>query len=82
MKIKKKPNDICALKFLSYDTLDDPDKKYSPLDEGLMDAMNVSCNFDYIETKINLDKKTFLEAIANERCKDNECWINTVTLLR
>ena len=32
-----------------------------------------------IETKMNLDKKTFLEAIKNERYKENECWINSIT---
>ena len=70
---------VVAFKIISYETLGDSGKKYNPLDEGLTDATNVSCNFNYIETKINLDKKTFLEAIKNERYKDNECWINTIT---
>ena len=59
--------------------LNDTGKKYSPLDEGLTDATNVSCNFNYIETKLNLDKKTFMEAMKKEHYIDNECWINTIT---
>ena len=71
--------DIYAFKFLSYDTLADTGKKYSPLDEGLTDATNISCNFNYIETTINLTKKTFMEAMKKEHYRDHECWINTIT---
>jgi hypothetical protein len=65
--------DLYAFKFLSYETLDDKGKKYSPLDEGLTAATNVSCNFNYIETDLKLDKKTFMEAIKKEQYRDNEC---------
>ncbi len=58
--------DIYAFKFLSYETLNDTGKQYSPLDEGLTDATNISCSFNYIETNINLTKKTFMEAIKKE----------------
>ena len=71
--------DIYAFKFLSYDTLNDTGKKYSPLDKGLTDATNISCNFNYIETTINLTKKTFMEAMKKEQHRDHECWINTIT---
>ena len=71
--------DIYAFKFLSYESLNDTGKKYSPLDEGLTDATNISCNFNYIETNINLTKKTFMEAITKEHYRDHECWINTIT---
>ena len=71
--------DIYAFKFLSYETLNDTGKKYSPLDEGLTDATNISCNFNYIETTINLTKKTFMEAMKKEHYRDQECWINTIT---
>ncbi len=54
-------------------------KKYSPLDEGLTDATNISCNFNYIETNPNLDKKTFMEAIKKEQYRHHECWINSIT---
>ncbi len=64
---KNKPGYITAFKIFSYHTLNDPlgGKKYNPLDEGLLDASNVSGNFNYFETKMNLEKKTFLEAIKN-----------------
>ena len=65
--VHKVSDGVVAFKIISYETLGDSEKKYNPLDEGLTDATNVSCNFNYIETKINLDKKTFLEAIKNER---------------
>ena len=71
--------DIYALQFLGYDMLADTGNKYSPLDEGLTDATNVSCNFNYIETNLKLDKKTFMEAMKKEHDRDNECWINTIT---
>ena len=71
--------DIYAFKFLSYDTLADTGKKYSPLDEGLTDATNISCNFNYIETTINLTKKTFMEAMKKEHYRDHACWTNTIT---
>ena len=70
---------ITAIKFISVDTLEDGGREYNPLDEGLMDATNISCNFKYIETKINLEEKTFFEAIKNKTYKDNECWINSIT---
>jgi hypothetical protein len=41
---------VAALQFLSYPTLDVSGKSYDPLDEDLMDASNVSCNFHNIET--------------------------------
>ena len=59
-------NAMDGFKIRSIDTLEDSGKKYSPLDEGLTNASHVSCNFNYIETRIDLDKKTFLEAIKNE----------------
>jgi len=70
---------VCALKFLSADSLEDGGKRYSPLDEGLKDGDDVSCNFKYIHTAIRLDSKTFMESISNERYTKNECWINSIT---
>ena len=77
--IQNKPGYVIAVKFLSYDSLEDKDEKYDPLDEGLMDADNVSCNFRYIHTAIRLDSKTFMDSISNERYTKNECWINSIT---
>ena len=77
--ITKQPGYIHAFKFLSYDTLNDTGKAYSPLDEGLTDATNISCSCNYIETNINLTKKTFMEAMKKEHYRDQECWINTIT---
>ena len=70
---------VTAFKFLSYDSLKDGGKKYDPLDEGLLNADNASCNFRYIHTAIRLDSKTFMESITNERYTKNECWINSIT---
>ena len=69
---------VTAFTFLSYDSLEDGGKKYDPLDEGLLDADNVSCNFRYIHTAVRLDSKTFMESITNERYTKNECWINSI----
>jgi hypothetical protein len=78
--IENKVSDgVVAFKILSYETLGDTGKEYNPLDDDLMDASNVSCNFDYIETLVNLDSKTFMESIRNEKYKQNECWINSIT---
>ena len=44
------PGYIVAFKILSAEELGDTGKEYNPRDEDLMDASNVSCNFDYIET--------------------------------
>ncbi len=44
-----------------------------------MDASNVSCKFNYIETSLNLDSKTFMESIKKEKYTHNECWINSIT---
>ena len=44
---------VVASKILSYETLGDTGKEYNPLDDDLMDASNVSCNFNYIETLMN-----------------------------
>ena len=70
---------VVAFKILSYETLGDTGKEYNPLDEDLMDASNVSCNFNYIETLLNLDSKTFMASIKKENYKQNECWINSIT---
>jgi hypothetical protein len=72
-------NAMEGFKIRSIDILEDSGKKYSPLDEGLTDATHISCNYNYIETKLNLDKKTFLEAIKNEKYIESECWINSIT---
>ena len=45
---------MSAFKYLSYDSLEDKDENYDPLDEGLKDADNVSCNFRYIHTAVRL----------------------------
>jgi hypothetical protein len=37
---------VAALQFSSYATLNVSGKSYDPLDEDLMDASNVSCNFN------------------------------------
>jgi hypothetical protein len=74
-----KPGYIVAFKILSYETIGDTDKEYNPLDADLMDASNVSCNFNYIETNLDLDKKTFMESIKNKKYRDSECWINSIT---
>ena len=70
---------VVAFKILSYETLGDTGKEYNPLDDDLMDASNVSCNYNYIETLMNLDSKTFMESIKKENYKQNECWINSIT---
>ncbi len=70
---------VAALQFLSYPTLDVSGKSYDPLDEDLMDASNVSCNFHNIETSWNLDSKTFTESVKNDYYKQNDCWINSIT---
>ena len=49
--------DISAFKFLSYETLNDTGKKYSPLDEGLTDATNISCNFNTSKPQLTLLRK-------------------------
>ena len=69
---------VVAFKILSYETLGDTGKEYNPLDEDLMDSSNVSCNFDYIETLVNLDSKTCMGSIRKEKYKQNECWINSI----
>ena len=77
--IQNKPGYAIVVKFLSYDSLEDGGRDYNPLDKGLMDADNVSCNFRYIHTAIRLDSKTFMDSISNERYTKNECWINSIT---
>jgi hypothetical protein len=74
-----KPGYIVAFKIVSYETIGDTDKEYNPLDADLMDASNVSCNFNYMETNVDLDKKTFMESIKNKKYRDSECWINSIT---
>jgi len=49
-KWERKPGYIVAFKVLSAEELGDTGKEYDPLDEDLMDASNVSCNFNYMET--------------------------------
>ena len=73
------PGYIVAFKIMSAEELGDTGKEYNPLDEDLMDASNVSCNFNYIETSLNLDSKTFMESIKKEKYTQNECWINSIT---
>ena len=62
-KWERKPGYIIAFKVLSAEELGDTGKEYDPLDEDLRDASNVSCNFNYMETLVNLDSKTFMESI-------------------
>ena len=78
-KWDRKPGYIVAFKVLSAEELGDTGKEYDPLDEDLMDASNVSCNFNYMETLINLDSKTFMESIRNNKYRESECWINSIT---
>ena len=56
--VQNKPGYVVAFKFLSYDSLEDGGRKYDPLDEGLLDADNVSCIFRSIHTAVRLDSKT------------------------
>ena len=75
----KASSGLSGFKIRSYETLGDTGKEYDPLDEDLMDASNVSCNFNYMETLVNLDSKTFMESIRNNKYRESECWINSIT---
>ena len=75
----KASSGLSGFKIRSYETLGDTGKEYDPLDEDLRDASNVSCNFNYIATSLNLDSKTFMESIRNNKYTESECWINSIT---
>ena len=77
--IQKKPGYVVAFKILSHDVVDEVAEPYNPLDEPHKDSANVSCNFKYIHTHIDLNSKTFMESIQNKKYKQNECWINSIT---
>jgi len=79
--MQHQPGYVCGFKIISHDVLADAGKEHHPLDEKLQDAMNVSCNFRYIQTNIDLNSKTFMESIENKRYTKNECWINSIIFL-
>ena len=78
-KWERKPGYIVAFKVPSAEELGDTGKEYDPLDEDLMDASNVSCKFNYMGTLVNLDSKTFMESIKNNKYRESKCWINSIT---
>ena len=77
--IHNKPGYVVAFKILSYESLVDDGFVHDPMDKPLKDASNISCNFRYMHTPIDLNTQTFFEAIRNKRYKQNECWINSIT---
>ena len=77
--IYNKPGYVVGFKILSYESLVDDGFVHDPMDKPLKDASNVSCNFRYMHTPIDLNTQTFFEAIRNKRYKQNECWINSIT---
>ena len=54
------------------------DKVYNPYEAPLKSTSNVSINYRYIHTNVELSKDTFAEAIKQEHYIENECWINSI----
>ena len=51
-------------------------ENYDVEDQGLRDTTNISIYNFYHQTLIDPEKETVKEAIQNNTCKENECWIN------
>ena len=54
------------------------DKIYNPYEAPLKSTSNVSINYKYIHTNVEISKDTFAEAIKQEHYIENECWINSI----
>lgn len=53
----------------------------NPRGEMLRDATKYKTMLKYIETHINMGKRTFKEARDDEKTYWNECWINGICAL-
>ena len=53
-------------------------RKYNPYKAPLKSTSNVSINYRYIHTNVEISKDTFAEAIKQEHYIENECWINSI----
>ena len=54
------------------------DQIYNPYEAPLKSTSNVSINYRYIHTNVELSKDTFAEAIKQEHYIENECWIKSI----
>ena len=52
--------------------------RYDAVEENLQDTQKISICHQYIDTKLNLECKTFQEAIENKKYVEKECCINTL----
>jgi len=65
--IHNKPGCVVGFKILSYESLvDDDGFVHDPLDKPLKYASNVSCNFRYMHTPIDLNTQTFLKQLETK----------------
>ena len=53
-------------------------KEYEPLEENLQDTQKLSMYHRYVDTKLDLERETFKDAIKIVNYVENECCINTL----
>ena len=68
-----------AIRIEKVEEVDEKDEHKTPTTRNLQNAQNISIYNRYVETEINTDYMTVIEAIAKENYRENECWINALT---